>query len=314
MTDTGNHNCRDYHITQDAIAQLQLGSSARQKHSVSPMNTPLRRVQPFSFFKLPLELRQKVYSYLLPYAAFREASSIGLPFGRHNQDSKFRSRKRPVIWERGQTSLLCVSKQMHDETTNCLYGGNVFVVFVRYSSITFRYQWLLPSGLTPTTDMELLDTFPTRYLDLLRQIIISVDHPDGYTGMIKYNVGGKGLTHGLKKQVEKLANVLLHGQRNGRGLNLLHVELTNGNEHLDNEKRGLVRARDNEIRGSAEVQDVLEPLRRLRGIVSIRISGAVTDNYAASLSEEVRQSFRSSEHDTDQGEDVPRCDAAVALC
>ncbi|GAM86839.1 hypothetical protein ANO11243_048590 [Dothideomycetidae sp. 11243] len=291
MKDKGHYNCRDYHVLHEhaGAAKTHGLDGPLQRQCASPMNRPVKRAQPFPFFDLPLELRQKVYCYLLPSATARDASSIGLPFGRTMQGSRFRSRNRPVIWERGQTSLLCVSKRMHDECAALLYGASIFVLFVKYSTITFRYQWLLASGLTPTSDMDFLESFPPRYLNLLRQLTIYVDHPDSYTGMIKYNVGGKGLTHGLKKQVEKLADMLLSDTGRGGAVNLLHVELTNGNEHLDHEKQGMVRARDKEVRGSAEIQGVLEPLRRLKGVASIQITGAVTKEFARALCEDVRR-------------------------
>ncbi|KAF4551613.1 Hypothetical protein D9617_13g101150 [Elsinoe fawcettii] len=163
-----------------------------------------------------------------------------------------------------------------------LYGDSVFVLFVKYSSITFRYQWLLPSGLTPTSDMDFLESFPLQYLHLIRQLHVVVDHPDSYTGMIKYNVGGNGLTYGLRNQVKKLANIFQPGGETPAGLNVLHVELINGNEYLDCEKRGIVRARER-VQGTEDVQQVLEPLKQLRDIVDVKIAGAVTEEFAATL-------------------------------
>ncbi|KAG8630475.1 hypothetical protein KVT40_002094 [Elsinoe batatas] len=286
--DTGHFNCRDYHVTED----LSPGSVAaiikrRSQSSASPMNKKIERHAPFPFFKLPLEIRQKIYSYFAPRATARDATTIKLPFARNaSPPSRFRSRKKPVIWERGQTNLLCLCRQMHDEYAAMLYGDSVFVVFVKYSSITFRYQWQLPSGLTPTSDMEFLESFSGQYLQLVRQVHIIVDHPDSYTGMIKYNVGGNGLTYGLWNQVKKLADVFSSREGSVAGLNVLHVELINGNEYLDCEKRGIVRARER-VQGTEDVQHVLEPLRQLRGIADIKVTGAVTSEFADALCKQI---------------------------
>lgn len=287
--DTGHFNCRDYHVTEElSPGRITAIINSRKRSNASPMNRKVEKCKPFDFFRLPLELRQKVYGYLLPRATARDVSSIGLPFGRSTLESRFRSRKKPIIWERGQTNLLCVCRQMHDEFAAMLYGDSVFVIFVKYSSITFRYQWLLPSGLTPTSDMELLDTFPMKYLQLIRQLHVSVDHPDSYTGMIKYNVGGKGLTYGLGNQVEKLASVFIPREDGPAGLNVLNVELINGNEYLDCEKRGIVRARER-VQGTEDVQQVLLPFARLRGVADVKIAGAITDEFADELCKQVKR-------------------------
>ncbi|PNS15542.1 hypothetical protein CAC42_801 [Sphaceloma murrayae] len=286
--DTGHYNCRDYYVSGNSPSTSKVAAiiQSRNRSNASPMNQKIKRAKPFAFLRLPLELRQKVYSYLLPSAKAREATSIGLPFGRGDAESRFQSRKQPIIWEKGATNMLCVCRQIHDEYAAIMYGNSVFLIFVKYSSITFRYQWLLPSGLTPTSDMELLDAFPIKYLELIRQVHVSVDHPDSYTGMIKYNVGGKGLTYGVRKQVEKLAEVFKPRKCSPAGLNLVQIDLSNGNEHLDCEKRGIVRARER-VQGTEDVQKVLEPLKELRGITSVKISGAVTEAFAADLSEQM---------------------------
>lgn len=281
MKDTGHYNCRDYyvqpgqHVVTNKIHSIL---SARQTQSASPINAPFKKVPSFQFFKLPLELRHKIYDYLLPSASSPKVENRP-PSNPRKLVLSSPDRLRPVIWERGQTNLLCVSRRTHDECVQRIYGSNTFVVFVGYSSIICRFQWLLPSGLTPTTEIGLLETLPGRYLKLIRRMVIVVEHPDSYTGMIKYNVGGRGLTYGLQQQVKKLAQALTAGD----GLTWLSVALLNGVDYLDLQRRGMG--------GSAEVQLVLEPLRMLRGVSSVSVSGAVTHGYARALGSEMRKRF-----------------------
>lgn len=124
--------------------------------------------------------------------------------------------------------------------------------------------------------------------------------------MIKFNVGGKGLTHGLRAQVGRLVGALQPPAADeeearareegteGLGLQSLTVRLLNGNEHLDAEKRGVVRSRE-AVRGVDEVQTVLEPLRELRGVARTEITGAVTEEFVAELREAMARPFSAAE-------------------
>jgi len=155
--------------------------------------------------------------------------------------------------------------------------------------------------LTPSRPYEFLDLIPATYLRLIKRLVVTVDHVDSYTGQIKFNVGGKGLTHGLRAQVARLVdavktapnadlklNTIQRGKRKGvQGVKRLTIKLLNGNDHLDADKRNRVRARESSISGVEEVQTVLEPLLSLRGLVSIKITGAVTDAFVEQLRTEV---------------------------
>lgn len=188
-----------------------------------------------------------------------------------------------MIWTRGKTSLLCVNKQLFAECTDLLYGSNTFVLFVAYDTITFRFRWLLPSGLAPSRSYEFLDLIEPKYLRKMKRLVVTVDHVDSYTGMIKFNVGGKGLTHGLRKQVEKLAQAM-KTEAASEGLKIIEVKLLNGKEHLDAEKRSIIRGREAIIRGNDDVQTVLEPLIGLRGLLQVSLLGAVSADFARDLS------------------------------
>ena len=115
--------------------------------------------------------------------------------------------------------------------------------------------------------------------------MVTVDHPDSYTGMIKYNVGGKGLTHGLRDQVQKLVDALRPPSDDHSGLNAIQVKLVNGNTLAAREKRRVVQTTGmkNEWSDDEEVQKVLEPMAELHHITSIQIQGAVTSDFAQHL-------------------------------
>ncbi|GAB7343758.1 hypothetical protein MBLNU457_1733t1 [Dothideomycetes sp. NU457] len=287
--DTGHFNCRDYYLLPDAAYSTALSGGSFQSQA-SPYNQKLEKAKPFPLFELPLELRQKIYQYLLPCTTQRGQAGFTQAFARFiskTQQPPVQSSKsaEDLVWKRGQTSLLCVSRQVHDECAALLYGSSPFVLFVRYDTITFRYSFLLANGLAPSKPYEFLDLVPPRYLKLIKQLVVTIDHPDSYTGMIKYNVGGPGLTHGLREQVQKLVNAIKPSSEEHTGLNSLRVTLINGNKYMDAEKRNFVRARENEFRGDEQVQTVLDPFAELHHITNVEILGASTAGYADHLRE-----------------------------
>lgn len=188
-----------------------------------------------------------------------------------------------TLWHRGNTALLAVSKQLHDECATLLYGQNVFVLWVSYDTIQFCFRWVLASGLAPSRAFDFLQLVKGKYLGLVRKIMVTVDVVDEYTGMIKFNVGGSGLVHGLKLQVATLIKALI-GAEGEEGLKRLTVRLQNGSDGVpEGEKRRVSRARDRDVRSIDEVQGVLEPLRQLNGLREVVLCGAITDTYKEDL-------------------------------
>lgn len=359
--DVGHHNCRDYHLNPDDIALKPdrpskpvstasiLAARASQK---SPLSHSSHKVSPFPFLQLPLELRRQIYGYLLPCTQAQDdtrcilhsINSNRCPPTHHNLPPDVVQRllanpaavaagaaKESVIWRRGQTALLVVCRQFHDECAALLYGESTFVIFVAYDSITFRFIWSLSNGLTPNRTYDFLELIRPRYLKFIKRLVVTVDHVDSYTGQIKYNVGGKGLTHGLRGQVAKLVRALkiaamndvtssvqhddnvdnreggrganansiaghnlaeaerasmvrLHRGKSNHGIKRVTIKLLNGNDHLDIEKKNLVKARgDSQFNSVKEVQTVLEPIAQLRGLVDLEVTGAVTKMYTEYL-------------------------------
>ena len=166
------------------------------------------------------------------------------------------------------------------------------MLFVAYDGITFRFRWVLPSRLAPSVTFDFLGLLGgKRYVGLIRKVVVDIDCVDEYTGMIKYNVGGSGLTYGLRMQVKKLVKALRTGGENSHdgGLKRLTVRLMNGNEAaLDSEKRSSVRSRESS-RTIEDVQTVLEPLKELQGLVDVNLHGAIKDEYKQELRDKMMQ-------------------------
>lgn len=306
LTDTGHHNCRDYyhplpipattHTLPKALTMTQTTAQilALRSSQKSPLNRLPNRPS-FPFLRLPYELRRKIYLYLLPHTETKvSAGSLVSTTGTSNAASsahKIHLASLPsakytantTLWHRGNTALLAVNKQLHSECASLLYGENVFVLWVSYDTIQFRFRWVLASGLAPSCTFDFLQLVKGRYLGLVRKVVVTVDVVDEYTGMIKFNVGGSGLVYGLKLQVAKLVKALRKAERE-EGLRRLTVRLQNGNDGVpEGEKRGVSRMRERDVRSIDEVQGVLEPLKELNGLREVILYGAITDAYKEDL-------------------------------
>jgi hypothetical protein len=307
LTDTGHHNCRDYyhplpvpattHTLPKALTMTQTTAQILQLHisQKSPLNHKPNN-PPFAFLRLPYELRRKIYLYLLPYTETKSSagSLVSTTTGTSSAASsahKIHLASLPsakytantTLWHRGNTALLAVSKQLHDECAALLYGENVFVLWVSYDTIQFRFRWVLASGLAPSCAFDFLQLVKGRYLGLVRKVVVTVDVVDEYTGMIKFNVGGSGLVYGLKLQVEKLVKALKKAEGE-EGLRRLTMRLQNGSDGVpEGEKRLVGRNREREVRSTDEVQGVLEPLKEISGLREVILYGAITDAYKEDL-------------------------------
>lgn len=307
LTDIGHHNCRDYyhplplpattHTTPPALSMTQTTAEILRLHSTqkSPLNQKPIKCS-FPFLRLPYELRRKIYSYLLPHTETKSSagSLVSDSTGTSNAASsahKIHLASLPsakytantTLWHRGQTSLLAVCKQLHSECSALLYGENVFVLWVSYDAIQFRFRWVLASGLAPSCTFDFLTLVKGGYLGLVKRVVVTVDVVDEYTGMIKFNVGGSGLVYGLKLQVRKLVRAMKEAEGD-EGLRKLTVRLQNGSDGVpEGEKRGTGKTREREVRSIEEVQGVLEPLRQFNGLRELVLCGAITNTYKEEL-------------------------------
>jgi hypothetical protein len=161
-----------------------------------------------------------------------------------------------------------------------MYGSNVFEIDIKYDSIKFRYAWLIPSGLRPKALYHFPEYFSQRNVRRIRHFLINIEVVDNYTGRIKYNIGGAGLTAGVRSQVRRFVNEVRDGGEFGR----IVVRLSEGNKVLSEIRRHGLRVHCVE-RGtnSALAQTVLSPFQFMRGVRSAEVSGSVTPEYAAEI-------------------------------
>jgi hypothetical protein len=339
--DTGTYNCRDYHITphfspttltnNNALRNAHLQRHESWADLEQRSRSPASNKPKFPLLKLPLELRQQILSYLLPhtqelgshvdaleshvrnFSAVQKRVRKGMelppekkvePVKRQDTVSSSRSSMNVpsnIAWRRGNTSLFAVCRQLHDECADMVYGSNTFLLGVTFSNITFRFRYLLPSGMAPQREYAFLELMPARYLRRLRRVFISVDHVDSYTGMIKYNVSGKGLVHGIRRQVLKLVCALqpmatshedegydeiaaVEEEPSRPGLARVVIRISSGNTVTTS-----LKAQFGEVqRISQDIEEILEPFGHFCGVRDPRVVGAVGQAYARELEERMR--------------------------
>ena len=139
---------------------------------------------------------------------------------------------------------------------------------------------------------------PQKYMELVKKLVVHVDHVDSYTGMIKFNVSGKGLTYGLKRQVQRLVNALQDTSREDGEekeedrdhwrLSKINIRVSNGNVALDALKSDIIRQREGGVRVAEDLEEMLDPFGDLHCGREVTIGGAVTDQFALNLAERMR--------------------------
>ncbi|KAK0940454.1 hypothetical protein LTR29_008042 [Friedmanniomyces endolithicus] len=353
--DFGHHNCRDY-IYGPHLAPTTLSVEIHTPHrnptiarheSWSELEhrsrSPASFKPKFPLLKLPLELRQQIFLYLLPrtregvtsdplarharhFSAVkkREAKGMVLPPSDESTSKGTAARETRVnlsniVWLRGNVHLFRVNRQLHNECAELVYGGsNTFLLFLTYEGIKWRYRWLLPSGQAPMRNYPFLELFPPRYLRLVNRVVVHVDLVDAYTGMIKFNVSGKGLVHGLRRQVQRLVNALkpVEGEEEEeRYLTRLAVRVANSavSEAVVPRRQS---GKGGEVTtANADVETVLTPLRQLYGVRDVSISGAVSPEFARELVTRLRSTERPVDECVTDVDDVGGLAGSVAgLC
>jgi hypothetical protein len=334
LTNTPNtttNTIRNAHLLQRHESWADLEHRSRSPASLKPK---------FPLLKLPLELRQQILSYLLPHTQElgshadaleshvrnfsavqkRVRKGMELPPEKKNVEvppaaAAAATRRQNtssssglnvpsnIAWRRGNTSLFAVCRQLHDECADMVYGRNTFLLGVTFSNITFRFRYLLPSGMAPQREYAFLELMPARYLRRLRRVFISVDHVDSYTGMIKYNVSGKGLVHGIRRQVLKLVCALqpppTMASQEDEGCEIddstaeeparpdlarVVIRISSGNTVTTS-----LKAQFGEVqRISQDIEEILEPFGHFCGVRDPRVVGAVGQAYARELEERMR--------------------------
>ncbi|KAF1839077.1 hypothetical protein BDW02DRAFT_564422 [Decorospora gaudefroyi] len=252
-----------------------------------------------ALLRLPIELRRQIYALILPHTTtfqvrFQRSieptprSEYNLTLVRQkNGDGAWRMQRtlprtdretgNDIVWRRGNISLLAVSRQVHEETADMLYGDNTFVVDVAFDAIHFRYRWRTANNLTPNRTYPFLDQFSQRNLLRIRNYVVNVESVDDYTGMIKYNCGGRGLPAGIRGKVRELVDLLALVPQ----LHRLQIHLIDGAISRVRFPSGRVHRVQDES-NYAQTQIVLEPFKALYGVRKAQVSG-VNDEYAGAL-------------------------------
>ncbi|KAK4621944.1 hypothetical protein CLAFUW4_06857 [Fulvia fulva] len=326
--DQGHYNCRDYDVSPHFRPTTIATTTTTSSRTSAPLfrhesfdeleqrsRSPASFKPKFPLLQLPLELRRQIFNYLLPRTYDRSDPNPLASHARNFSAVKKRAAKGMIIpkadiqrggahivWQRANADLLRVCRQIHDECAEMLYGGNTFLLFLTYSGIAFRFNYLLPTGMAPSRRFNFLELMPKRYLALVKRVVVNVDHVDSYTGMIKFNVGGKGLTHGLSNQVRRLVNALqpplalndepkhdeVHESGRDSGMEMrsderrlakVHVRVSNGNVVLGQIKS----QREEALKIEQDVETMLAPFGDLRGVRDVAITGAVMKPFADSL-------------------------------
>jgi hypothetical protein len=114
--------------------------------------------------------------------------------------------------------------------------------------------------------------------------IKNVEHVDDYTGMIKYNTGGRGLTAGIREQVGALVDLLSVVPN----LQRLHIHLIDGAISRIRFPSGRVHRVQDEKNYSLS-QAVLDPFKRLYGVRKAEVSG-VSEEYSKVLEKSMTDS------------------------
>ena len=321
--DLGHYNCRDYvqgphfaattltsetHLREPPTLHRHESWAELEHRSRSPASLKPK----FPLLKLPLELRQQVLLYLLPrtkegvesdplarharmFSAVqkRGAEGMAVPTEEGLAARHARVSTSNVVWIRGNISLFRVCRQLHDECAALVYGRNTFLLFLTYADIKWRYRWLLPSGQAPSRNYPFLELLPERYMRLLKRVVVHVDHVDAYTGMIKWNVSGKGLTFGLRRQVQRLVNALKpvageEGAMEGgekRYLTHLTIRVSNSavSDTMPRRQCGSPAKPSNSDAAADDLETLLQPFRQLYECRNASVSGAVTASFACEL-------------------------------
>ncbi|KAF2004416.1 hypothetical protein P154DRAFT_42861 [Amniculicola lignicola CBS 123094] len=271
------------------------------------LSSPPGRSQISPLLRLPIELRRQIYGYVLPStssldvhvqrrAGSPERSEFNLTYIRQTigngvwrMQKTYPKTEREIgnetVWHRGCISILSTNHQIHDECVDMLYGDNAFVIDVAFDSVKFRYRWLVASSnLTPCRSYSFLDHFSQRNLMRIKNYVINVEHVDDYTGMIKYNCGGRGLTAGILEQVQTLNDLLSLVPC----LHRLQIHLIDGAISRVRFPSGRVhRVQDDQ--NYSQSQRVLDPFHRLYGVRRAKVTG-VSAEYAETLEKSMMNS------------------------
>lgn len=231
-------------------------------------------------FRLPPEIRRIIYAFALPFATIAPERKIANTDGnreidwaalQNNGQIRYR-RGHDVVWTRGCTALLAVSKQIHEETAAILYGDNTFTIDIKFDAIKFHLRWRTAQDLTPSRTYLFLEHFSQRNLLRIRHYVVNVEPVDEYMGMIKYNYGGQGLVAGVRTQMSQLARLMAGVEAlQAVNINVWHSAcgIITVFNRTPSESRTAIRKEKEE----AQARTILAPLACVRGVRTVEMTG-----------------------------------------
>ena len=176
--------------------QVEDASQCRFCNALGDAQLSRKEGNPSMLFQLPLELRQHIYSFVLP-------AVTGRPYLRYGKD---------IGWIKGACDLLRVNKQIYQEAVGVLYNSAIVEFDVNYKGVLVNATQ--KSGIWNSPEPKSLpDTGMDFDLARLRQVVINV--PDmlsleDWQSLEKHQAGIKengGIE--LKPHLEKLVDVLV---------------------------------------------------------------------------------------------------------
>lgn len=157
------------------------------EHSTGPRQIPVwiassKRTNECGFLDLPRELRDRIYNFALPTRGTVFFGNVALRAGGPHvwhTDVRFSSgtlQPLPLSVWNFTLALLATSKQLHAETAQILYGGNVFALTVSPSA-SLTGIWGAPGLLDQLTLPGILPVAPV-HLSLLHEVYFQPACPE----------------------------------------------------------------------------------------------------------------------------------------
>ncbi|MCJ1336462.1 hypothetical protein MMC09_001738 [Bachmanniomyces sp. S44760] len=225
-----NHGFSVYGYNSSMLDAVRAASSApTEKQNMSEGRSELKNDGRCRFLELPQELRYQIYDFTLPSTVQRKGTY-------QRFDTRY-TIDHGIVWLRGNTSLLATNKQISREAMDVFYGRNTFAIDIAWGGPVFDYQYVWHDGnlaayniaigrprmLPRRGSMAFPEGLAPGNVKLIGHISVRIHHADRYTGMMKYNYGGRGLTDGLTDQVKVFCQAL--GTCNE--IKHLHIEFQN---------------------------------------------------------------------------------------
>jgi hypothetical protein len=154
------------HTTKSAELNLPLASSevevvdmsddcVQSSEPVEPMISTNTNKSKLSLLDLPREIRQEIFTYLLPYTKPDEEEPSG------------------VVWVKRSTTLLSVCKQLYDEYACFMYMKNTWCFTITSNNIYLR-TWVQEHGKVTKLSSRLAKV-KTQQLKYMRNVVIRIE-------------------------------------------------------------------------------------------------------------------------------------------